>query len=145
MRLLVDTSVIVTWFSEEGGPTCRRLGPARRAGGAPRRPGGERPGAYALGNVLLRRRRWPAVAVSAALEAVDALVETVPVRPSTFAHAATLAVEHTLSCYDACWVAAAHQLEVPLVTADRKLLTAGLAESTSAAAARLRSAPPGRA
>jgi predicted nucleic acid-binding protein len=39
--------------------------------------------------------------------------------------------------YDAAWAAAARALHVPLVSADRQLVTANLAESATAVAARL--------
>ncbi len=39
--------------------------------------------------------------------------------------------------YDACWAAAAQHLSVALVSADRALLDAGLAESATDAARRL--------
>jgi predicted nucleic acid-binding protein len=51
--------------------------------------------------------------------------------------AAVLAETHALSFYDASWAAAAAALDVPLVSADRRLLAAGLAVSPSAVAARL--------
>lgn len=47
-----------------------------------------------------------------------------------------LAEQPGLSGYDAHWAAAARYLGVPLVSADRKLLGTGLAESPTAAAAR---------
>lgn len=48
-----------------------------------------------------------------------------------------LAEEHRLTFSDASWAAAAQQLGVPLVSADRQLLQAGLAQSTTAAATTL--------
>lgn len=53
-------------------------------------------------------------------------------------HAAALAHDHGLSFYDASWAATADKLNMPLVSADRQLLAAGLAESPSDAVARLR-------
>lgn len=52
--------------------------------------------------------------------------------------AASLAEEHRLSFYDASWAAAAVALGIALVSADRRLVAAGLAESPSAIAARLK-------
>lgn len=51
---------------------------------------------------------------------------------------ASLGARHGLSFYDAAWAAAARALEVPLVSADRQLLGAGLAVSATEAADRLR-------
>lgn len=51
--------------------------------------------------------------------------------------AAVLAETHALSFYDASWAATVAALDVPLVSADRRLLAAGLAESPSAFATRL--------
>ncbi len=44
---------------------------------------------------------------------------------------------HTLSFYDASWAAAAVELGVQLISADRRLLAAGLAESPSGTTTRL--------
>jgi predicted nucleic acid-binding protein len=52
--------------------------------------------------------------------------------------AAALAVAHRLSFYDAGWAAAALELGISLISADHRLLTAGLAESPTNACARLR-------
>jgi len=52
-------------------------------------------------------------------------------------HAAELAHTHTLSFYDAAWAAAAQQLAIPLVSADRLLLAAGLAQTPTDIATRL--------
>jgi predicted nucleic acid-binding protein len=51
--------------------------------------------------------------------------------------AAGLAEMHLLSFYDAGWAATAAGLGVPLVSADRRLLAAGLAESPTAVSPRL--------
>jgi hypothetical protein len=50
--------------------------------------------------------------------------------------AANLGHTHGLSFYDACWAATA--LQIPLISADRQLLAAGLAESPTAITTRLR-------
>lgn len=57
--------------------------------------------------------------------------------PEWLRDAADLASDHRLSFYDAAWAAAARGLGVPLISADRQLLAAGLAESATAAAQRL--------
>jgi predicted nucleic acid-binding protein len=46
--------------------------------------------------------------------------------------AAVLAERHALSFYDASWAATAAALRIPLVSADRRLLAAGLAKTPSA-------------
>jgi predicted nucleic acid-binding protein len=51
--------------------------------------------------------------------------------------AALLAEGHALSFYDASWVAAAAALEIPLISADRRLLAAGLAQSATEMSSRL--------
>jgi len=55
-----------------------------------------------------------------------------------FRFAAHLAGEHQLSFYDASWAAAARALQVPLISADSRLLAPGLAESPTDIAHRLR-------
>jgi predicted nucleic acid-binding protein len=54
-----------------------------------------------------------------------------------FRRAAELAHSHGLSFYDAAWAAAAQELAIPLVSADRKLLAAGLAQTPTDIATRL--------
>ena len=51
--------------------------------------------------------------------------------PAWLRRAATLAHVHAFPFYDASWAAAAVELGVPLISADRRLLAAGLAESPS--------------
>ncbi len=55
--------------------------------------------------------------------------------------AATLARDHGVSFYDASWAATAAELGMPLISADQRLLEAGLAESPSQIATRLKLAP----
>ena len=52
--------------------------------------------------------------------------------------AASLAEVHALSFYDASWAAAARDLGIALISADRRLLSTGLAESPTEVTARLR-------
>lgn len=137
--MLIDTSVLVKWFHSEGetelGP-ARALRAAHVSGRAPARVLDL--GQYEFGNVLLRRLRLPATRVGEAL----ASLRTVLGEPVAFDHAwvklaAALGEAHGLTFYDACWAAAARHVGVPLVSADRQLLDAGLAESPTAAATRL--------
>jgi predicted nucleic acid-binding protein len=52
--------------------------------------------------------------------------------------AAVLGDRHNLSFYDGSWAAAADALKVCLVSADRRLLAAGLGESATDTVRRLR-------
>jgi predicted nucleic acid-binding protein len=56
-------------------------------------------------------------------------------------HAAALARIHALSFYDASWAATAIALRMPLVSADTRLLAAGLAESPRDIVTRLKLPP----
>jgi predicted nucleic acid-binding protein len=57
--------------------------------------------------------------------------------PEWLHDAARVATAHRLTFHDAAWAAAARGLGVALVSTDRQLLDAGLAESPTAAARRL--------
>jgi len=139
VTLLVDTSVVLKWFHEDGESEvaeARTLLEAHRAGT-------ERLlvldlGAYELGNVLLRRLGLPAALVAEQLALVRALCgPLVHPRPSWFDAAAVLAEQHRLTFYDSSWAAAAEALHILLVTADRRLLATGLAVTAAHAAAEL--------
>ena len=52
--------------------------------------------------------------------------------------AAELAHTHALSFYDASWAATAVELGIPLISADRRLIAAGLAESPTGIVVRLK-------
>lgn len=52
--------------------------------------------------------------------------------------AASLAHQHALTFYDASWAAAAEELGIALISADRQLLAAGLAESPTEVTSRLK-------
>jgi predicted nucleic acid-binding protein len=58
--------------------------------------------------------------------------------PVWLRRAAKLADIHSLSFYDASWAATAAELDIPLVSADRRLLSAGLAESPGEMTTRLK-------
>lgn len=93
---------------------------------------------YELSNVLIRRRGWPAQEAAEQIEDLLALVgPSVPLESVWLRDALALAEVHGLSGYDAHWAAAARHLNIPLVSADRQLLEAGLAESPTSAATRL--------
>ena len=58
-------------------------------------------------------------------------------RPSWHDAAASLGERHGLTFYDASWAAAAQALQCGLVSADRRLLSAGLAVTASSAVLQL--------
>ena len=139
-RLLIDTSVLIKWFHDEGE---RDLVAARAIRDAHIR--GDLNAhvldlaIYEVGNVLARALKWPAGDVSDQLDDLLAIVGS----PIVTAHswlrdAAGLAETHGLSFYDASWAATGAALGVSLVSADRKLVAAGLAETPSTIASRLR-------
>jgi len=137
--VLVDTSVVLKWFHEEGESDlaeARALLAAHRA---------ERITAYLLdlslyevGNVLVRSLRWPAAEVADQLDDL-VLICGPPLVPdlSWLREAAGLAAEHGLTFYDASFAAAASRTGARLVSADKRLLAAGLAESPRAFAERV--------
>jgi predicted nucleic acid-binding protein len=93
---------------------------------------------YEVGNVLGRALKWTAADVADQLDDLLAIVGS----PIVMAHrwlrdAAELAATHTLSFYDASWAATAAALRVSLVSSDRRLLAAHLAETPAAVATRL--------
>ena len=92
--------------------------------------------------MLVRSLRW--TGDDAADQLDDLLAITGPpmlVTPAWLRAAAALAEAHRLSFYDASWAAAAAALRIPLVSADRRLVAAALAETPSDIAARLRLTP----
>lgn len=139
-RLLVDTSVLIKWFHSDGEsevPAARAVRSAHL--------GGELDAhildlaVYEVGNVLLRALRWDADEVADQLDDLHTVIgPPLVMAPAWLRRASTLAHTRQLSFYDASWAAAALELGIPLVSADRRLLAAGLAESPSATAARLK-------
>jgi len=139
-RLLVDTSVLIKWFQSEGEGYLREARALRAAHVA-----GEVEAhiidlaLYEVGNVLLRALRWSAADTAAQLDDLVAIVgPPLVVDALIFRSATYLAEQHGLSFYDASWAAAAQELRIPLVTADRRLIAASLAESPAEIANRLR-------
>jgi predicted nucleic acid-binding protein len=93
---------------------------------------------YEVGNVLARALKWTAADVSDQLDDLLVIVGSpIVMAQGWLRDAAVLAEKHVLSFYDASWAAAAAALGVSLVSADRRLLAVGLAESPSAVASRL--------
>lgn len=138
MRLLVDSSVVIKWFHAEGES---ELDESRAIRGA--HLSGELEAmvidlaVYEVGNVLARALRWPASDIAQQLEDLLAVLgRPLVMAPAWLRDAAELAETHGLSFYDASWAAVAQALQVPLVSADRQLLSAGLAQSATQASAR---------
>ena len=138
--LLVDTSVLITWFHRDGESGVAEARTLRRAHVA-----GEISAhvldlaLYEVGNVLSRALRWAAHDVAGQLDDLVELCGPPLALTQDWLHdAAALAAEHRLSFYDASWAAAARGLRVPLVSSDRALVTAGLAEPAASVVARLR-------
>lgn len=141
--LLVDTSVLIKWFHNAGEAELDEARALRHAHLI-----GEVHAhvldlaVYEVGNVLARALSWPAKDISDQLD--DLLV--ICGSPLTFTaewlhDAASLAAEHGMTFYDAAWAAAARGLGIPLISADRQLLSARLAESPTDVAERLQLMP----
>ena len=136
MTLLVDTSVVLKWFHEQGEAEVQEARALLQA----HREGREHLvvldlAAYELGNVLLRPLKLPATVVTQQLRLLLALCgPLVHPRPTWLDAATQLSEEHALTFYDASWAAAAQALGCPLVSADRLLLSCGLAITATEAA-----------
>lgn len=137
--LLVDTSVLIKWFHADGESDVREARALRDASAR---------GAvdakvidlalYEMGNVLLRALRWSASDTADQLEDLVVICGApIAMAGSWFRGAALIGESHGLTYYDACWAAAARALGIPLVSADTRLVAAGLAESPRSAATRL--------
>ncbi|MGH9292676.1 MAG: type II toxin-antitoxin system VapC family toxin [Acidimicrobiales bacterium] len=138
--LLVDTSVLLKWFHSEGES---QVAEARAILDATRRDDVVARvidlAIYEVGNVLLRALGWNGSDVADQLDDLVVICGApLAMAAAWFREAAIVGAAHALTFYDACWVAAAQSLGVSLVSADAKLLDAGLAESPRAAAQRLR-------
>lgn len=142
-RVLIDTSVLIKWFHSEGESELEAARAIRSA-----HLFGEIQAhvidlaVYEVGNVLSRALHWSATDVADQLDDLAVVLgPPVVVDSAMLRSAATLAVTHSLSFYDACWAAAAHELGIALISADRLLLQSDLAESPTEAAERLRLLP----
>ena len=139
-HVLVDSSVLIKWFHGDGEG---ELEAARALLAAHVRGDVEAHmldlAMYEVGNVLTRALRWRASDVADQLDDLRAILgPTVVMSATGLRDAAVLAEMHALSFQDANWAAAARELGVTLISADRRLLSSGLAESPTQAAARLR-------
>lgn len=139
-RLLIDTSVLIKWFHSDGEselPQARALRSAHVAGELDAHVLDL--AAYEVGNVLSRALRWSGADVADQLDDLHAILGApLVMTPVWLRRAAMLAHTHTLSFYDASWAAAAVELGIPLISADRRLLAADLAESPTELIARLK-------
>lgn len=138
-RLLVDTSVLIKWFHDEGESEASEARTIRDA-----HVRGDLDAhvldlaIYEVGNVLSRGLKWTAADVGDQIDDLITIVGSpIVMAQGWFRDAAVLAQTHILSFYDASWAATAIALRIPLVSADRRLLAAGLAETPSAVTSRL--------
>lgn len=139
MRLLIDTSVLIKWFHDAGESEVVEARAIRDA-----HVRGELDAhvldlaIYEIGNVLARTLKWTAGDVGDQLgDLLDIVGPPLVMSPACMREAAVLAERHGLSFYDASWAATSSALQIPLVSADRRLLAAGLAEPASAVVDRL--------
>ena len=139
-RLLIDTSVLIKWFHDEGESELAEARAIRDA-----HVGGDLDvyvldlAIYEVGNVLARALTWTAEDVADQLDDLLAIVGSpIVMAQGWLRDAANLAEAHMLSFYDASWAASAAALGVPLVSADRRLVGAGLAETPATVASRLK-------
>ena len=138
-HLLIDTSILITWFHSEGEQhvdEARVLLRAHVSGGL--RAHVLDLALYEMGNVLLRALHWHADDVAEQIQ--DLLVicgPPLPMATDWTRDAAQLAEHHGLTFYDAAWAAVGRGLNLPLVSADRQLLGAGLAISAPQAVQQL--------
>lgn len=128
-RLLIDTSVVIKWFhsaGESGVVEARSIRDLHVEGSLDAHVLDL--AVYEMGNVLSRSLKWPAADVTAQLDdLLTILGPPLAMSRKWFPDVPRLAEEHQLTFYDASWAAAAAALEIPLVSADRRLVAAGLA------------------
>jgi predicted nucleic acid-binding protein len=142
-RLLVDTSVLIKWFHDAGESEVTEARAIRDA-----HVRGDLDAhvldlaIYEVGNLLARALKWTASDVGDQLDDLLAIVGSPIVMAQDWLRdAAVLAETHVLSFYDASWAATAAALGISLVSADRKLVAAGLAETPGAVTSRLNVKP----
>ena len=137
--VLIDTSVLIKWFHAAGESELvesRLIRDAHVRGDVNAHVLDL--AFYEVGNVLVRSLRWDAADVARQLDDLLTIVGTPLAMSSPMrADAADLAQEYSLSFYDASWAATAAALRVPLISADRRLLAADLAESAASFSSRL--------
>jgi len=140
IHLLIDTSVLIKWFHSEGESELAESRALRKA-----HISGDLDAhmldlaIYEVGNVLVRALRWEPAEVADQLDDLHTVLgHPLVMTADCLRRAAALAHDHALSFYDASWAAAADKLDLALVSADRRLLATGLAESPSTTVARLK-------
>lgn len=140
INLLIDTSVLIKWFHADGEaelPQARALRSAHVTGGVDAHVLDL--ALYEVGNVLVRSLKWTADDVANQLDDLSAVLgPPLGMTEGSLRSAATLAERHRLSFYDASWAATASELDVPLISSDRRLVAAGLAETPTGIVERLR-------
>ena len=139
-HLLIDTTVLIKWF-HDGGETevdaARAIRDAHVRGDITAHVLDL--ALYEVGNVLARALSWRSADVGDQLDDLLTIIGTpIVMARHWLREAAALAETNGLSFYDAAWAASAAALGVTLVSADRRLLTAGLAEAPTTTSARLR-------
>jgi predicted nucleic acid-binding protein len=139
VTVVVDTSVLVKWFHAENeaevgesrailAAHCHEILTVHIMD----------LGLYEFGNVLLRALRWSADDTADQID--DLLMICGPPlapAPQWRREAVILAHQHQLTFYDALFVAAARALDAPLVSMNRQLLAADLAETPATFASRV--------
>ncbi|MBV8527915.1 MAG: type II toxin-antitoxin system VapC family toxin [Candidatus Dormibacteraeota bacterium] len=137
--VLVDTSILMKWFHATGEgdvAAARAIRDANVRGDVDARIVDL--ALYEVGNVLHTRLRWSASDIGDQLDdLIAACGPPIAMIPAWLRDAAALAAKHSLTFYDAAWAATARALGVPLVSADDRLVAAGLALSPAAAARRM--------
>ncbi len=125
--VVVDASVALKWFHEEGEEDVEQSRAVLDAYGS------RRIDillldlmVYEIGNVLTRAMGVPAASVATVLDALHRIAGPVALTPRERARAAELAAEHRLTFYDAAYAALAVVRGGTLVTVDRALLGAKL-------------------
>jgi predicted nucleic acid-binding protein len=142
-RLLIDSSVLVKWFHDEGETDVAESRAILAAHARDEvRTHVIDLASYEVGNVLVRALGWRATDAADQLDdLLDITGTPLSLTPRLLRDAAALAVEHSLSFYDAAWAATAAGLGISLVSSDRRLQHAGLAESPPDVVSRLRLSP----
>lgn len=117
--IVVDASVAVKWFiAEVGSDTALTLFRSGAVLMSPDHALGE------IGEVLVRQCRCGGMTIDEVRSANDAITERLALRSPLplIDLATTIALDASVSFYDALYVAAAERWHVPLVTADARLV-----------------------
>jgi len=118
---VVDSSVAVKWFSQEDG-TEAALALRDCAFSGKLRLEGPDLLLYEIGNALRHNSRLDAGGVKLAVGSLlDLGIVFHPAGSALLSNAVDLAFRYRLTVYDACFIALADILDLPLITADEKL------------------------